>query len=84
VALLGVTPVENTHEGKSMVLAESIATGEIGLAYAAGLCPVRVDVPDENHEHTFAEIADNVPDNLKSTHYDSAAIFWREGGIGVQ
>jgi len=84
VALVGVTPDENTHEGKFVVLAEPIASGKIGRAYAAGVCPVKVDVPDEDHEYPFAEIADGVADSLKATHYGSAAILWREGGTGVQ
>jgi hypothetical protein len=84
VALAGVTPVENTHEGKFVVLAEPIASGKIGRAYAAGVCPVKIDVPDENTEYRFAEIADGVADNLKANHYGSAAILWREGGTGAQ
>jgi hypothetical protein len=84
VALAGVTPVENTHEGKFVVLAEPIASGKIGRAYAAGVCPVKIDVPDENTEYRFAEIADAVTNNLKASHYGSAAILWREGGTGVQ
>jgi len=84
VALVGVTPVEDTHEGKFVVLAEPIATGRIGRAYAAGLCPVKIDVPDEDHEYPFAEVAEGVTDNLKATHYGSAAILWREGSTGVQ
>jgi len=45
VALSCVTPAENTHEGKFVVLAEPIATGKIGRAYAAGVCPVQIVVP---------------------------------------
>jgi len=84
VALVGVTPAADTHEGKFVVLAEPVATGKIGRAYAAGVCPVQIDVPDEEHEYPFAEIADGVTDNLKASHYGSAAILWREGGTGVQ
>jgi len=84
VALVGVTPAENTHEGRFVVLVEPIAAGKIGRAYAAGVCPVRIDVPDEGHKYPFAEIADGVTENLKAAHYGSAAILWREGGTGVQ
>jgi len=84
VALSCVTPAENTHEGKFVILAEPIATGKIGRAYAAGVCPVQIDVPDEDHEYLFAEIADGTTDNLKAAHYGSASILWREGGTGVQ
>jgi len=84
VALVGVTPAADTHVGKFVVLAEPIASGKIGRAYAAGVCPVRIDVPDEDHEYPFAEIAEGVTDNLKVSYYGSAAVLWREGGTGVQ
>jgi len=84
VALVGVTPAGDTHVGKFVVLAEPIASGKIGRAYAAGVCPVRIDVPDEDHEYPFAEIAEGVTDNLKVSYYGSAAVLWREGGTGVQ
>ena len=47
VALKGVTPGES-HIGKFVVLAEPLANGKIGRAYAAGVCPVKIDVPDED------------------------------------
>ena len=50
VALSCVAPEEGTHEGRFVVLAEPIANGKIGRAYAAGVCPVKIDVPDEEHE----------------------------------
>jgi len=84
VALSCVTPAVDTHEGKFVVLAEPIASGKIGRAYAAGVCPVKIDVPDENTEYRFAEITDGIADNLKASHYGSAAILWREGGTGAQ
>jgi len=67
VALSCVTPAENTHEGKFVILAEPLASGKIGRAYAAGVCPVQIDVPDEDHEYPFAEIADGVTDRLPTT-----------------
>jgi len=84
VALSCVTPAENTHEGKFVVLAEPIASGKIGRAYAAGVCPVQIDVPDEDHEYPFAEIADGITDNLEATHYGSASILWKEEGTGMK
>jgi len=84
VALSCVTPTANTHEGKFVVLAEPLASGKIGRAYAAGVCPVQIDVPDEDHEYSFAEIADGITDNLNAAHYGSASILWRAGGTGVQ
>lgn len=84
VALSCVAPAADTHEGKFVVLAEPIATGKIGRAYAAGVCPVKIDVPDEDHEWRYAEIADGVTANLKVNMQGSAGILWRAGGTGVQ
>ena len=84
VALSCVAPAADTHEGKFVVLAEPIASGKIGRAYAAGVCPVKIDVPDEDHEWRFAELADGVTANLKVSMQGSAGILWRAGGTGVQ
>jgi len=84
VALSCITPAADTHEGRFVVLAEPIANGKIGRAYAAGVCPVKIDVPDEEHEWRYAEIADGVTANLKVSMQGSATILWRAGGTGVQ
>ena len=84
VALSCVAPEEGTHEGRFVVLAEPIANGKIGRAYAAGVCPVKIDVPDEEHEWRYAEIADGITGNLKVSMQGSATILWRAGGTGVQ
>ena len=84
VALSCVAPEEGTHEGRFVVLAEPIAHGKIGRAYAAGVCPVKVDVPDEEHEWHYAEIADGITANLKVSMQGSSTILWRAGGTGVQ
>ncbi|MDI9628234.1 MAG: hypothetical protein QM286_06780 [Acidobacteriota bacterium] len=84
VALSCVAPEEGTHEGRFVVLAEPIANGKIGRAYAAGVCPVKIDVPDEENECRYAEIADGVTANLKVSLQGSATILWRAGGTGVQ
>jgi hypothetical protein len=84
VALACVTPEKGTHEGRFVVLAEPIANGKIGRAYAAGVCPVKIDVPDEEHEWRYAEIADGITGNLKVSMQGSATILWRAGGTGVQ
>jgi len=84
VALSCVTPAVDTHEGKFVILAEPIAAGKIGRAYAAGVCPVQINVPDEDHEYRYAEIDDGVVDNLIVSLVGSASILWRAGGTGVQ
>jgi hypothetical protein len=83
-ALSGVTPAEHDHAGKFVVLAEPIASGRIGCAYAAGVCPVKIDVPDEDYPYRLAEVTDGSADNLTAVKRGSAAILWREGGTGVQ
>jgi len=84
VALSCVAPEKGTHEGRFVVLAEPIANGKLGRAYAAGVCPVKIDVPDEEHEWRYAEIADGITGNLKVSMQGSATILWRAGGTGVQ
>ena len=83
LALAGVVPVAG-HEGLFVVLAEPLASGAIGRAFAAGVCPVRVDVPDGEGEWGFAEIAGGVTANLVAHPQGSASILWRAGGTGVQ
>ena len=84
VALAGVVPVSGTHEGLFVVLAEPLASGAIGRAYAAGVCAVQIDVPDGEGEWRFAEIAGGAMANLVAHPQGSAAILWRAGGTGVQ
>ena len=84
VALSCVTPAANTHEGKFVILAEPIPAGKIGRAYAAGVCPVQISVPDEEHEWRYAEIVAGSTDNLEVNLRGSAGILWRAGGTGTQ
>lgn len=84
VVMAGVTPVTGTHEGRFVVLAEPIAAGGIGRAFAAGVCPARVDVPDDTHDWRFAELGDGVAANLVAHTRGTATILWRAGGTGVQ
>ncbi|MCP4592745.1 MAG: hypothetical protein GY842_18575 [bacterium] len=63
VALRGVTPAAE-HAGRFVVLTEPLATGAIGRAYADGVCPVRVEMSDENLG--FAEVEVGTVDTLQS------------------
>jgi hypothetical protein len=83
VALSCVTPAVDTHGGKFVILAEPIAAGKIGQAYAAGVCPVQIDV-EEDREYTSVDIADGETTSLAASDTGSATILWREGGTGVQ
>jgi len=84
VAVVGKTPNKNDHVGKFVVLLEPLKSKAIGMAYGAGICPVKIDVPDEKTEYLYADIADGKTDNLKAKRYGAAAILWREGGTGSQ
>ncbi len=83
-AMTGVTPTEDDHRGKFVVLLEPVPTGKLARAVAAGVVPARVDMPDEDYPYRLADITDGSAANLTATKIGSAAILWREGGIGVQ
>ncbi len=84
VVMKGVKPDEDKHRSKFGILVEPVASGKLGRAVVAGLCQVKLNVPDEENEPRFAEIEDSVTGNLKAATYGSAVILWREGGTGVQ
>ena len=84
VALAGVQPVDDTHEGRFVILAEPIASGKIGRAFAAGVCAVKINVVDETEEPRFVEMAGGTTANLEVNRRGSAGILWRVGGTGVQ
>lgn len=84
VAFKGVMPAVASHTGRFVVLAEPIASGKIGRAFTAGVCPIKLVVPDETQDWRFAEIADGVTAHLEANSQGSAAILWRAGGTGVQ
>jgi len=80
VAFRGVMPVEDEHVGKFVVLIEPLAAGAVGKGCVSGVCQVRVNVTDEDHE--FAEMADSKTDMLESGDTGSAKILWKEEGTG--
>ena len=82
VALSCVTPVADTHEGRFVILVEPISAGKIGRAYADGLCPVRVQVEDE--DHGFADVKDGDTSCLESRAGGAAQILWKEAGTGLK
>ena len=84
VAVVGVKPSKDKHVGKFVVLLEPLKRKAIGMAYGAGICPVKIEVPNEKVEYPCADIADGKTANLKAAHSGAAGILWREGGTGVQ
>ena len=80
--LSGITPDTDVHAGRFVVLAEPIASGKIGHAWAFGMCPVQVDMQDA--DHTACEIKDATTANLISHTSGTARILTVESGTGVK
>jgi len=80
VAFRGQMPSKNEHVGKFVVLIEPLAAGAVGKGCVSGVCQVRVNVTDVDHE--FAELADGKADVLESGDTGSAKILWKEDGTG--
>lgn len=78
-AVKGVTPSEADHLGRFVVLSGPVKDGAIGRGYVSGICPVKVNVQDEDHR--WAEIKDGET-RLQSAGSGSAVIVWRESGTG--
>ena len=80
VALSGVTPSEASHSGSFVILLEPVGSGEIGLACAQGVCPVKVNVTDT--DHPYADVSDGEASSLTSGTSGAAFILWKETGTG--
>ena len=61
---------------------EPIANNEIGLACAEGLCPVKINVTDEDQQ--YADISNGETGKLKSSSTGATQILWAEPGTGVK
>jgi hypothetical protein len=84
VAFVGETPAVPDHLGRFVILLEPIADGKIGQALVAGVCPVMLDVPDEDHPYRAAEVIDGDATALTVGLAGSATILWRESGTGTK
>jgi len=80
-ALDGVTPTAD-HAGKFVVLAEPIPSGELGRAFAAGVCPVKIDVTDT--DHAYADVKAGDAAQLASGATGAACILYRQDGTGTK
>lgn len=86
VAVVGVTPSEDEHIGRFVILLEPLRNGTIGRGCISGVCPVRLNVLDE--EHDWADVEDGENDSLKTDDAGGACILWKEppgsgyGGYG--
>ncbi|WP_428937755.1 hypothetical protein [Fontivita pretiosa] len=82
VALVGVTPLEADHQGRFAILLEPLAANAIGLAMAAGVSPVQINVADE--DNVFADVKNSDAAMLQSGSSGAATILWKERGTGVK
>ncbi|TXG97041.1 MAG: hypothetical protein E6R08_07975 [Nevskiaceae bacterium] len=86
LAVIGVTPDEDKHVGRFVVLLEPLKSGLIGRGLISGVTPVRLNVL--NPEHAWADIEDGESDSLRTDTAGSAFILWRDspgsgyGGYG--
>jgi hypothetical protein len=82
VGFEGNTPDADTDAGRFAVLLAPLAADGIGPAMIDGVCPVRVNVADE--EDGYAEVADGDATQLESGRAGSAQILWAESGTGTK
>jgi len=80
----GYIPAQFNHEGKFAVLLEPVTWKKLARAVYCGVVPVRLNVPDEDYDYWRAEITDGQAGYLTAARWGSAAILWRQGGVGVQ
>jgi hypothetical protein len=77
VTFEGTVPVQNVHKGKFAVLLEPVADGKIGLAVAAGVVPVRLQVSPAQL-YGYAEIIHGSTQALRNQPHGSARVLWIE------
>ena len=83
IVLKAVTPSAADHSlGRFVIGLEPIASGAIGRAMAAGVCPVQVHITDT--AHCFADIANNDGTQLASTASGPCTLLWKETGTGTR
>lgn len=82
--LKGVVPDDGLHTGRFVILTEPLLPGAIGKAVVAGVTPVRIFVPDADHEYLYADVDDGNATRLLAATSGIAQILWREGGTGLQ
>lgn len=70
-----------TTMGRFCITAEPIPSGGIGRAFVSGICPVKIDVTNENHR--FAQPY-ALPTQMLSKTTGPAKIIWKESGIGIK
>jgi len=82
VSVNAVTPVAANHTAKFAILLEPIKAGAIGLACAAGVAPVQVNVVSATD--TYADVNDGTATSLRSGSSGAARILWKDSGTGIK
>jgi hypothetical protein len=80
--LVGVTPDEDDHFAKFVILRDPISNGEIGAAFAYGTAPAQINMTDATHK--FADVTDASTASLTSTIEGSARILCVQSGTGLK
>lgn len=75
-----VTPTVADSTGYFVVTVDPIAAGEMGLAFATGVFPVKVNIVDTHH--VWADVKDSDTTQLQSGVSGVAQILWSESGTG--
>ena len=79
----GKTPLLASHSnGRFVICAAPIKNGSIGLAYASGVCQVKVNIVDASHMLADVKNGDNTM--LESTDKGGCSILLRESGPGTK
>jgi hypothetical protein len=81
-AVAGVKPTAAAHTGRFIIATEPIPPGKIGFCLTVGVCPVQIDVTDEDHE--FADVADGDWTKLASGASGLASILYKPSGTGTK
>jgi hypothetical protein len=83
VVVSGSTPSSATHSGgRFVVLAEPVASGQMGSGWIAGVCQVQVNITQESH--CYADVTHGSTSSLKSVQSGPCLILWKPSGTGLK
>lgn len=81
ILLFGQLPSTNYHSGgRFVVCCEPIVSGQLGRAWAAGVCAVKINVIDA--AHLYADIESDSISRLTSAAGGPCTILWRQPNLG--
>jgi hypothetical protein len=71
----------SSHFGKFLVTAESIPDGEMGLAFAGGVVPVKCDIDNQHMDR--ADVVAGNKTKLQASFHGSSQIIWKASDTGT-